>query len=373
MNSQSIDALRKEAWRKELFADVIDELYFTENGMMGEDDNNIVQILPDLKKEKGDTITFGLTAKLTGDGVTGDSELEGNEEQISAYSESVLIDQNRFAVRLDGLLDERKNSYNMRVDAKEKLKIRLQEFIERQIFLKLGGVTNTSLTDVDGTTVGTRAAWSNTPDYIPNADEAAGYGNRYLCANYEAGTDALTAEHVLTPELISRAKVKARMANPKIRPLRINGKDYYVMFIHPWQAYDLKQNAKFHQAMRDAEVRGKDNPIFTGALAIWDGVILHEHEYVPFLDVSAFTAGSASFRGASGSDSAVDVFRALLCGRQAAGFAECDNPNGWVEKTFDYDNQTGFATGLIGGIQKIMFNSKEYGAIAVDTAATSLV
>lgn len=368
-NTASIDALRQELWEKQLFADVIDGLYFNESGLMGEDENNIIQVNADLMKEPGDTYTVPLTAKLQGAGVNGDEELEGNEEAINSYSDSVLIDQKRFAVRLKGSLDEGKVGYGMREDAKNKLKIRLQEFVERQVFLKLAGVTNLTINDINGTVVAADAAWSNTPTFIPDADEAAGSGNRYLCAN-TGGTDALAATDLMTPTLISKAKIKARLASPKIQPLRIDGRDHYVMWIHPWQAYDLKNNAQFAQAMREAEVRGRDNPIFTGALGVWDGVILYEHEYVPFLDVSV--AGN-SFRGAAtGTDCAVDCFRALLCGKQAAVWLKCKNDNGWVEKSFDYDNKTGFATGVIGGIDKIMFNSKEYGVIAVDTAATAL-
>lgn len=371
MNTQSIDALRPELWEKQLFADVIDGLYFNESGLMGEDENNIIQVKADLMKEQGDTMTVGLTAKLTGNGVDGDEELEGNEEAINAFSDSILIDQKRFGVRLKGKLDEKKNGYAMRMDAKDKLKIRLQEFIERQFFLKIGGVTNTALVDVNGDAYSAGAAWSNTPNFIPDADEAAGSGTRYICAN-SGGTDALAATDLLTPTLISRAKAKARLAKPKIQPLRIDGRDHYVMWIHTWQAYDLKNNAQFAQAMREAEVRGRDNPIFTGALGVWDGVILYEHEYVPFLQTTGGSA-SNSFRGVStGTDCAVNCFRALLCGKQAAVMLKAQNDNGWVEETFDYKNKTGFATGIIGGIDKIMFNSKEYGVIAVDTAATPL-
>lgn len=371
MNTVSIDALRQELWEKQLFADIIDGLYFNESGLMGEDENNIIQVKADLMKEPGDTDTVGLTAKLTSAGVSGDDELEGNEEAINSYSDSVLIDQKRFAVRLKGKLDEGKVAYSMRTDAKNKLVIRLQEFIERQSFLKLAGVTNTALVDINGVTYSADCNWSNTPTFIPDADEAAGSGNRYICAN-TSGTDALAATDLLTPTLISKAKIKARLASPKIQPLRIDGRDHYVMWIHPWQAYDLKNNAQFAQAMREAEVRGQTNPIFTGALGVWDGVILYEHEYVPFLQTTGGSA-SNSFRGVStGTDCAVNAFRALLCGKQALVFLKCKNDNGWVEKSFDYDNKTGFATGVIGGIDKIMFNSKEYGVIAVDTAATAL-
>jgi len=371
MNTESINALRPEIWQKELYRDVMDNMYFTKNGMMGTGTNNIIQLKDQLKKTKGDTITLPLTAKMSGDGVSGDNELEGNEEKINAYSESILIDQKRFAVRLTGMLNEQKNAFDMRADAKNKLSIRLQEFIERQFFLKLAGCNNLTLVDVNGATYAADALWSNTPDQVPAADTAAGYGDRYLCADYAAGADSLATTDLITPALISRAKVKAQLASPKILPLKIGGKNYYVMFIHPWQAFDLKNNATFAQARREAEVRGKENPIFTGALGVWDGVIIHEHEYVPFLDISV--AGHNYVAAAAGTDFSADCFRAILCGQQAAGFAKCNNKKGWVEKSFDYENQTGFATGLIGGIQKILFNSKNYGVIQVDTAATSLV
>lgn len=370
-NTVSIDAMRPEIWQKELFKDVMDNLYFTQNNMMGKDENNIIQIKDELKKEAGDTVTFGLTAKLSGNGVSGDDELEGNEEKINAYSESVVISQKRFGVRLTGILDEQKNAYDMRKDAKSKLSTRLQEFIERQFFLKLAGVTVGTLTDIAGTVISADYAWSNTPDAISATDSNAGYGARYLCADYSAGATSLATTDLLTPALISRARVKAATAAPKILPIRVGGKNYYVMFIHPWQAFDLKNNATFAQAQREAAARGAENPIFTGALGVWDGVIIHEHEYVPFLDISV--VGHSFTATASGTDFSADTFRALLCGRQAAGYAQAKNPNGWVEEKFDYKNKTGFATGIIGGIQKIMFNSKEYGVIAVDTAATALV
>ncbi len=371
-NTESIDAARRELWEEKLYDDVMATMFFTENNMMGEDENNVIQVKSGLNKSKGDTVTFELTTRMSGNGVDGDDELEGNEEAISAYSESISINQKRFGVRLKGALDEQKNSYNMREDAKNKLKIRLQEFMELQFFLKLTGVNNTTVTDINGVVVGTDCAWSNTPDYYPDADTAAGYGARYLCADYTNGADSLAATDLLTPALISRARVKARTANPKIVPLKVDGKNYFVMFIHEWQAYDLKQNATYAQAQREAAERGKNNPIFTGALGVWDNVIIHTHENVQFLDISV---ALHSWRGtATGTDySAVDAFGAILCGRQAIGMVKCNYKKGWVEKSFDYENKTGFATGFMGGIQKIMFNSKEYGCILVDTAATALV
>jgi N4-gp56 family major capsid protein len=366
-NTVSIDALRPEIWKKKLLEDSIRDIAMVKWGLMGEDENSIIQIQSDLKKSKGDQITLGLGTRLSGNGVSGDDELEGNEEKINFYSEAVIIDQQRNGVRLKGRLDEQKAAYDARMEAKDKLSIWRREFIEQQLFLKLGGVTNTTLTNTSGGVVGALALWSNTPDYIADADEAAGTGARYICAA-SGGTDAITTADKMTPQLISRAKTKAMLANPKIQPIRVDGRDSYVMFVHPAQAYDLKYNAVFAQAMREAEVRGKSNPIFTGALGVWDNVIVYEHEMVPFLDVSV--AGN-SFRGAAtGTDCLVDTARALLCGKQAAVWAEADSSEGWVEESFDYKNKVGFSTAVLGGVQKIMFNSKEYGVIAVDSAVT---
>ncbi len=367
-NTVSHSSNRAQIWNKETHVDAIDSLYFSKRKMMGKDSNNIIQIKDDLAKNQGDRVNFALTLKIGG-GITGDSELEGQEKLVTSYAQSVIIDQIRNAVRLTGRLDEQKNSYNMRMDAKDQLAKWKQEFIERQIFMKMGGVTETDLTDVGGVVYSTYAAWSNSANPVPAADEAAGTGVRYTCAD-ASGLDSLAATDVLTPAIISKARVKAKIASlgtPALQPLRVDGQDYYIMFIHPWQAWDLKNAASsiWAQAQRDAQNRGDANPIFTGALGVWDGVILHEHEYVP-------TCQASSDFDTGGADAGARAFRALLCGRQAITFADCQNPNGWIEETFDYENKVGFASGLIGGIQKTAFNSVDYAVVSVDTGATDL-
>ncbi len=371
-NTVSNSDLRPEIWQKALYKNVKDNLYF--NKFMGTGTDNVIQLKEDLKKSPGDTITVPITYKLDANGIVGDAELEGQEEAIVAYSDSIAISQVRNAVRMTGELDEQTNVYDMREDAKNKLSMWSQEFLERQFFLKLAGVNNTLLTDVAGNVVGTRCAWSNAPDRVPNADTTAGYGDRYLCADY-TGAASLASTDTLTPELISRARVKAQQKGsngaPKMRPIKVNGVDHYVLFIHPWQAFDLKNNATYAQAQREAQVRGGSNPIFTGALGMWDNVIVHEHEYVPFLDIDV--AGNNFFVSDAGTDISADCFRALLCGAQAAVWANTSKSFVMREKDFDYGNKVGHATGIMGGVQKVTFNSVDYGVLALDTAATALV
>lgn len=373
-NTVTIDALRQELWSKELFDDVQRDV---ENIMrfMGEGPENVVQVKRDLMREKGDKETFGLIARLRGDGVTGDDELEGNEESMRSFDESVLIDQIRNGVRTKGKLDAQKVTYDQIASAREVLRVWMKEFLARQIFLKLGGVTNTSLVDTNGQASSARALWSNTPDFIPDADTAAGNGLRYICAE-TTGAASLSSADIMTLDLVTDAVTKAELANPKIQKLSGNGEDFYVMYLHPLSARDIRKSSDWKQAVQNARERAESNPLFRGALGYWSNCLLLSNEFVPWLDISV--AGN-SFRGvATGTDFGADTARNLLCGRQAVSFAEASNPQGLVVETFDYKNKDGVAVNFIGGVQKNVFSAGgsagttavEFGVIAVDAAAS---
>jgi N4-gp56 family major capsid protein len=370
----SIDANRQELWSKDLMDDVMRDV---QNVMRfaGEDDNNVVQIKRELKKEGGDTQNFMMVGRLRGDGVTGDNELEGNEESQKSFNEQVAIDQIRNAIRLTGKLDAQKVVYSQIEKARESCRVWMKEFLARQLFFKLGGVTNTTLNDTTLRVVGGRAAWSNTPDFIPDADEAyTGARLRYMNAGHLT-TASLTSSHTMTLDVVTEAATMATLAQPGIQKISGDGEDFYVMYLHPLQARDIRKSSDWKTAQENARTRADSNPVFRGALGYWSNVLLLENEFIPFLDVSVV---GNSFRGAAtGTDCAVDAARAVLCGRGAVLMAEASNPDALVMETFDYKNIEGVAISFIGGIQKPVFaaggsagtTAVEYGVIAVDSYA----
>lgn len=364
-NSISIDALRQELWGKELLDDVMRDVTNVMQ-FMGADENNVVQVSRELEKKKGDTETFGLVARLAGDGITGDDELEGNEEAMTSFAEQVVIDQIRNGVRLKGKLDAQKTVYDQIKAARENLRIWMKEFTCRQIFFKLAGVTNTTLVDTNGVTVGGRAAWSNTPDFIPDADTAAGVGARYRCAE-TTGAASLAAADIITLDLVTTVATQAKLASPQIQPLDVDGDSVYVLFLHPLSARDLRKSSDWKTAQENAKQRSDKNPVFRGALGYWSNVLLLENEFVPWLDISV--AGHSWRGAASGTDYGADCAGNVLCGRQAVLMAQASNPEALVVEQFDYKNKDGVAASFIGGLQKAMFNSKEFGVILLDAAA----
>ena len=69
---------------------------------LGTDSNSVVQVQDDTSKGAGDRIRTILRMQLTGRGIQGDGTLEGNEEALVTYTDNVLIDQLRHAVRSGG-------------------------------------------------------------------------------------------------------------------------------------------------------------------------------------------------------------------------------------------------------------------------------
>lgn len=310
--------LVQKAWAKDLWKAAQKDSYFLK--FQGSGPDAIIQTKDDLKKDAGDRITIPLMMKLTGTGVAGDATLQGNEEALVFHDFAVTVDQLRHAVRLKGRMEEQKTQIDLRTSGKEGLRIWLAETLDLAIFTALSTAPTT---------------------------------NRILYANSRTSEGTIVDGDKFSCSIISAAKRKAQLANPKFRPVKVNGKEHFVMLIHPYQARDLKSDPLWLDAQAMANTRGEDNPIFTGALGTYDNVVLHEHE-----NVSITATGSG----------AANVGHALLLGAQAGVRAVAKEPF-WEEEAFDYKNQVGFATGLIYGVAKSVFNLEDFAVINCMTGA----
>ncbi len=160
--------------------------------------------------------------------------------------------------------------------------------------------------------------------------------------------------------MITNARIGAltgyNMTQTPLRPIKINGKNYFVLLVHPDVMGDLKNDATFAQARREALDRGKDNPIFQGSEAIWDGVVIHEHVNGPIYNNW-------------GSGANVSGAKCVLMGAQALIWAWGKRPE-VVAEEFDYKEEHGYAWAITAKVNKPSFNSKDYGSVAVFVART---
>ena len=323
--------LQVSRWAKELQSEVSKGVYFSK--FMGEGPGSAIQV-KQMEEGKGKDVTFGLVSQLTGSAITGDSSLEGNEQSLSTFSNTVSTNQKRLAVRDTGKFANSKVLYDFRSTSLDLLKTQYSELIDADIFSALS------------TTSGTHAYY--------RADASASV---YATSDPKA---ALEAADGITLADISAMKTLAQIggsANYRMRPIRVDGNDYYVLVLHPEVAYDLFELDEFQQIQREAQNRGDSNPLFSGALGIYNGVVIHAHEGVNTFD----NGGGAAVKGS----------RNLFMGAQAACFAESSDMM-WVEKTFDYGNQLGISASKIYGVDISDYNSKDYGVIQYVSARTDL-
>lgn len=342
--------LAVKLWSKKLMQEALKQTYFAK--FIGRGTNALVQLKEETSKGAGDKITYGLRMQLTGDGVVGDGTMEGNEEALVTYSDSVLIDQVRNAVKSDGKMSEQRVPFSVREEARMGLTDWFADMWDTAFFNQICGNTAVAI----GAKTGNNATSAPTTNRIQYSDGKT----------TEAGIASTGASTQMSLKLIDYAVEKAKTASPLIRPVRVDGNDYFVMFLHPYQVTQLRTNTDTGQWLdiQKAAMSGGDvskNPIFTGALGVYNGVVLHESTRVPA------APGYSNVR------------RAVLCGSQAACIAfGQDFGNGaggnnfkWTEKMFDYDNQLGVSAASIYGLKKAVFNSEDFATIVVPTQSTA--
>lgn len=348
-------------WSQLLAVDAPKESYFFRNGFVGESTDSPIVRITDLEKNKGDKVTYGLRMKLTGAGREGDQQLEGYEEALSYYDDALFIDQIRHAVRSKGKASEQRVPYEMREEARAGLATWFGEWYDEQLFVYLTGLRGLQGNLNLPLSFNGRAG---------NDLQTPSATRRVYGGDATAFTDIDSTDELATSTL-DKVIVKAMtLTAPRFRKMRYEGKDGLVSLWHPFQIYTLQRDAGadgWLEIQKMAGERGNKNPLMTGALGVYKGMILHQHENVIRFD----TAGAAgNVEGACG----------LVLGAQAGVIAWGAGQQGsgrrfsWQEELYDYGNQLGVSAGTVCGIKKTVFNSPDgnttvdYGVLRVDTA-----
>lgn len=328
--------LRVQQWDSKFFLE-----YLTENryaGEMGTNENSIIQLREDVSKKPGDSITFALVNKLTNTAVTGSNVLEGNEEDMTTRSFRLYVDKRRNAVRIPEM-EEVKSPIDLRNAARSILKEWALKDTE--------GLISKALTGINGVDFLTSNASQKNAWLAANSDRVL-FGK--LVSNYNATfSTALatldTTDDKLSAAALSQMKRIAISANPRVRPVRVEGggaKRWYTVHVNTRSFRDLKTDTTITQAQREVRLEVQNSKLFEGGDIVWDGMICKE---TPDLD-QFFTTNTNS----------VACGPVILCGAQAVGAAYAKR---WTSqtKTFDYGDKYGIATESIYGIKKLEFGT----------------
>lgn len=347
-------------WSAVLFTDMARESYFGSRFMSkSKDARTPIQVLTELENEAGDTVTVTLFGQLKQKPTYGDNTIRGKEEALQPFTDKVQIDQVRCGVNAGGRMTRKRTLHDLRAVARSKM-----------------GEWWARWSDEVTMIYGAGARGSN-DDFIEDTDYAGFAGNALQAPDTQHilyGGDATSFGSIATDDkmelrVIDRAVTKAKTSGGgsngkvRIRPMRINGEDRFVLVMHPFQEFDLRTNSSTGQWLdiqKAANGRGTDNPIFTGALGMYNNVVLHSHEAV------------IQFNNA-GTDQLQPAARALFMGRQAILQAFGSPGSGlrfdWNEETEDRGNQIVITSGTIMGVKKSRFKDADFGSYAMDTYA----
>ena len=372
LTGDQLQAWSRDFWRVARNASFI-------NQFAGTGQNAAVQRITELtKSEKGTKANLTLLADMTGDGITGDNTLEGNEEALRAYDITIELDQLRFANRIAGRVADQKTIVNFRETSRDMLAYAMADRIDQLAFLALSGVAYTHKTN--GALRTTSATTGHElVDLEFASDVSAPTTNRHRRVSgttLAAGdTTAVTATDKLAYRHI--VELKAYAKDNYIRGMRAAGnQEVFHLFVTPQQMADLKLDSDFLANVRNAGVRGPSNELFAGSSSLMvDGVMVHEFRHV--FSTEGATTGTSANAGAAGYQWGVDAdvngARALFVGAQALAMADIGLPE-IVEDTFDYGNQLGISVGKIFGLRKPKYNAdinggvEDFGVICLDTA-----
>lgn len=259
----------------------------------------------ELLNKPGDLIHIQVTDVLSGAGVSGDTTaLEGSEENLTTSEIKCSPLLYRHGVR----------SYRR---AAKKSILNLRE--ETQMRLAEWGMSKMDSVRFSNFTASALPSPLNGETYTPNV-YGIGTGTGATKADIEVGNVASIA---------SARYIRYTLQDQKAKPVVINGLPWYFWVITPEMEVSLKGDSTYKDYVLSAASRGMDNPVFTGAIANVEGIVILPH-------ASVLTGADAG----AGTD--VPYAKSIAFGAEA--FVEAlDEDVTWVEKTFDYDNELGVA------------------------------
>lgn len=355
---------------------------------MGASEKSIIQVNKDFTKQKGDKITFGLRALLSGDGQGDDGTYKDNEEAMTFYDFSVQLHERGHSTKLNGNMTEQSAYTNLRRGGRSAIREWVGRVQARDVIDALSGLTNKKFA---GVRTGANAVDASSTQ-IATVNQVAISSKSTTHRRFFAGgqTTAGVLERVANDAAIDSSSANLfgtkvieytkRMAiaevdasgNPvsPMRPVYVDGEPYFLFLVDPLQIKAQRSDTDWKNAMQNAQVRGSKNPLFSGAAAIWDGVIVAPTTLLHHrLGAGGVTAPEYFDATSDACASGITVCRSLFLGAQAACLAWGKLPV-WKEGYCDTPHNTKWAThsDMIYGAKKSVFNSVEFGCIVVDTA-----
>lgn len=350
---------QKIVWSRDVWSAARDMTF--SKRFMGTSQNSAIQRITELTRdEKGERVLMQLVADLVDDGVVGDDEREGFEEQMQNFAQQITIDLLSHQVKNKGKMAEQKTVVRFREQGRDKLAYWLANRIDQLIFLTLAGVSYLYRNDggLRASRAFSRLSFAGDVSALTSKRHLMWDGSQLLAADDTQIDNTFVPNYKMIVDLIAYAK------DHYIKPLKDGGKEYYLLLCRPGTLAMLKKDPDYQRAVVTGMPRGKSNPWFAGGIETIDGAVFHEHRLV-------YNTKGAAMGSKWGPGGNYDGTRTQLLGAQALGFADLGAPE-WDEEWFQYKTRQGISIDKMLGILRPDFYSiydqsvETFGTIGID-------
>lgn len=332
-------------WAQSTLQEAIGQTYLSKFSSPGK--SNIVEVKSELSRGHGDTIRYAMYPQIQARGVVGSDNLTGNLIPLTSYTDQLVINQLRFGVGIDGLMSEQRSVHDLREIGRDQLSSLLAERLDVWFFNTLAGNTGESDTAYTGFNATTAPSTY-----------------RYFQTDQTAEVSLTTGDEFnvsIIDKAVNRAKTFIHGTQPLIKPVMTERGPMFVLFIHPNQTRSLRASAgtagSWFDTHKSAMMGGDiaNNPIFSGALGIWNNTIIHESPYVPAAPTNS-SARRAIFCGANAVTMAFGMYNGKMAGV-------------WNEELEDHKDKFEISVAIQAGMKKNVFNSVDYATIVLSSYA----
>ncbi|WP_019221302.1 DUF4043 family protein [Bartonella senegalensis] len=296
-------------------------------------EDSIIQMKEKTGREPETSVSFHLRVSMLDGGVTTGETLKGNEQWL-------LYDK----VHIEELILPLPNRHCVSAqDAQYQLIDAYSELLSRMFFIQVCGYTADSINS------GKQNLTLQPIDYGFNKPTAPS-SKRIIRPQGVMKDEDLTdpQHHSFSLDLIDKAVIHAKCAYHKIRPTYINNRKFYVLYLHPTQVTQLRDNTdpdmwKHIQNANEWMCLDENHPLLEESLGIYNDVVLRQS-----VDV---TNGVHSINNTAVND----VRRAVLLGSQSVIMAFGRDYSFENFSIKNYENPSTVALETIIGMKKARF------------------
>jgi len=312
-------------------------------------------------KGAGDTARYHFVPQVYGEGIEGQNKsVTGNEDTIEEFYTDIRVDQIAKAFKSKGKVTPLRTIIDLRNEFKDQLANWFRWRTELDMISALTGYTTDGVTKLEG------AARDSTP--LVNGvgrcfrpDYADSKFSTVTVAPADTTNTALLSaisnDDKMNTEILDNLQMLAKTAGKyPMRPVRLkDGNEYYILVLHPRAAIQLRQDPEWRKrvlANYDGRRSLESDPIATGAMGVWEKIIVKEAEYI---STSTNAAGNKT------------IARNLLLGSDAALMAYAQTMD-YTEEWVDYKHKFGVCADEIRGFKKLTFDGVDLNIAQVPCA-----